>query len=85
MAPAPLAALPAPRTLPGAGAVLELLKPVTWFPPVWAFGCGVVSSGAPLPERYHRLYRLWFAFGFPDFAAVMAIFWLMISRPAITL
>ena len=25
--------------------VLELLKPITWFPPMWAFGCGVVSSG----------------------------------------
>jgi chlorophyll/bacteriochlorophyll a synthase len=25
--------------------VLELLKPVTWFPPMWAFACGVVSSG----------------------------------------
>jgi chlorophyll synthase len=25
-------------------AVLELLKPVTWFPPMWAFGCGIVSS-----------------------------------------
>jgi chlorophyll/bacteriochlorophyll a synthase len=24
---------------------LELLKPVTWFPPMWAFACGVVASG----------------------------------------
>ena len=24
---------------------LELLKPITWFAPMWAFGCGVVSSG----------------------------------------
>jgi chlorophyll synthase len=31
--------------LPTPGAVLELLKPITWFPPMWAFGCGVVSSG----------------------------------------
>ncbi len=30
---------PAPRD------VLELLKPITWFPPIWAFMCGVVSSG----------------------------------------
>ena len=29
-------------------AVLELLKPVTWFPPCWAFLCGVVSAGVPL-------------------------------------
>lgn len=29
-----------------AGAALELLKPVTWFPPMWAFACGAVSAGA---------------------------------------
>ena len=28
-----------------AAAVVELSKPVTWFPPMWAFMCGVVSSG----------------------------------------
>ncbi len=33
-------------------AYLELLKPITWFPPMWAFGCGVVSSGQALPERW---------------------------------
>lgn len=38
--------LPAPRD------VLELLKPVTWFPPMWAFFCGVMSSGAPLNDRW---------------------------------
>ncbi len=32
--------------------VLELLKPVTWFPPMWAFMCGVVSSGVPLADRW---------------------------------
>lgn len=26
-------------------ALLQLLKPITWFPPMWAFACGVVSSG----------------------------------------
>ena len=25
--------------------ILELNKPVTWFPPMWAFGCGVLASG----------------------------------------
>lgn len=38
--------IPAPRD------VLELLKPITWFPPIWAFMCGVVSSGAPISERW---------------------------------
>jgi chlorophyll synthase len=46
-------AVPAPTSeLPAPGAVLELLKPITWFPPVWAFGCGVVSSGAAPQGRW---------------------------------
>ena len=36
------------RTYPEPSAVLELLKPITWFPPMWAFACGVVSSGQPI-------------------------------------
>jgi uncharacterized membrane protein len=39
----------------------------------------------PLPQAYIRLYRIWFACGFPAFFAVLAIFWLMLARPAITL
>jgi len=30
---------------PAPSAVAELLKPITWFPPMWAFACGVVASG----------------------------------------
>lgn len=40
------------RRVPRPRDVLELLKPVTWFPPMWAFMCGVVSSGVPLSERW---------------------------------
>jgi chlorophyll/bacteriochlorophyll a synthase len=32
--------------------VLALLKPITWFPPMWAFMCGVVSSGISLWDRW---------------------------------
>lgn len=32
--------------------VLELTKPVTWFPPMWAFMCGVVSSGASIADNW---------------------------------
>ena len=45
-------------TLPVSGtrldprAVAELLHPITWFAPMWAFGCGVVSSGVPLGGRW---------------------------------
>jgi len=37
---------PAPAT------VLELLKPVTWFPPMWAFACGVVSAGVSVADHW---------------------------------
>ena len=45
------AAIPAPGKLQPL-AVLELLKPVTWFPPMWAFMCGVVSSGVALSGNW---------------------------------
>ena len=38
--------LPSGRLQPRA--VLTLIKPITWFPPVWAYLCGVVSSGVPV-------------------------------------
>jgi chlorophyll/bacteriochlorophyll a synthase len=37
---------PAPRD------VLELLKPITWFAPMWAYLCGLVSTGVPLSGRW---------------------------------
>ena len=40
------------KNLPAPSAVLELLKPITWFPPMWAFGCGVVSVGLPEASRW---------------------------------
>ena len=43
----------APRQVdrPSAAAVLELLKPITWFAPMWAFGCGLVSGNLTLPHQ----------------------------------
>ncbi len=42
---------------PSLRAVAELLKPITWFPPMWAFACGVVASGQGLSDRLGLL--LW--------------------------
>ena len=45
-------AAPARPAVPTLGATIELLKPITWFAPMWAFGCGVVSSNASVGDRW---------------------------------
>lgn len=38
--------------IPALRDVIELTKPVTWFPPMWAFMCGVVSSGVSIADNW---------------------------------
>lgn len=70
-----------------ASILLYLLTGAFWLPVVWMqsqmrnLARAATDAGTPLPELYHRLFRLWFAFGFPAFGAVLLIFWLMITRP----
>lgn len=67
---------------------LYVLTGACWLPVVWiqtrlhTLAREAAANGAPLPERYHRLYRAWFALGFPAFAAVIGIYWLMLTKPA---
>ena len=37
---------------PALSAVTELFKPITWFPPMWAFACGVVASGVSMQGKW---------------------------------
>lgn len=32
--------------------MLRLIKPITWFPPIWAYLCGSVSAGVPLSGNW---------------------------------
>jgi chlorophyll synthase len=41
--------------LPTVSAVVELYKPITWFAPMWAFGCGVVSAPVPVLDSLPAL------------------------------
>lgn len=71
--------------------VLYLFTGAVWLPVVWMqmrmrdLACTAAETGQPLPPEYRRLSRTWFAFGFPAFAAVLAIFWLMLAKPWIGL
>ncbi|HEX9931676.1 MAG TPA: DUF2269 domain-containing protein [Allosphingosinicella sp.] len=72
-----------------ASIALYLITGAFWLPVVWMqsqmrnLAMTAAEAGQPLPPRYHRLFRTWFAFGFPAFGAVLLIFWLMITRPQI--
>ncbi len=78
-----------PWTLPWlvAALVIYVLVGACWIPVVWLqmrmrdLARQAVESGRPLPPLYHRCYRWWFALGWPAFAGVLAIFWLMIFKP----
>jgi uncharacterized membrane protein len=43
------------------------------------------QGNTELPATYHALFRVWFACGIPAFSAVLIIFWLMLSKPKISL
>ena len=41
------------RRFPEPAAALRLIKPITWFPPMWAYVCGVISSGVSPIGQWH--------------------------------
>ena len=38
--------------IPALRDVVQLIRPITWFPPMWAFMCGAVSSGVGMDGRW---------------------------------
>jgi len=71
--------------------LLYVVTGLFWLPVVWIqirirnLARQAASENAPLPAEEKRLFRIWFACGFPAFAAVLGILWLMVTRPAIGL
>ncbi len=67
--------------------ILYLVVGAFWLPVVWIqhqlrdMARTSVQHGTDLPARYFRLYKIWFACGFPAFFAVLTILWLMVNRP----
>jgi uncharacterized membrane protein len=70
-----------------ASLTLYVVTGLFWLPVVWMqwrmrnLARVAAAKSAPLPPEYHRLFRWWFAFGFPAFFAVIGIVWLMIAKP----
>lgn len=69
--------------------LLYLFVGAFWLPVVWMqirmrdLARDAVAGKTPISPEYDVLFRRWFIFGFPAFGAVLAIFWLMIAKPAI--
>ena len=40
-----------------------------------------LKTGAVLPERYHRLFKIWFILGWPTFVGRVMVFFLMVAKP----
>lgn len=68
---------------------LYVLIGLCWLPVVWMqirmrdLADDAVLKGTTLPARYHRLMRIWFWLGWPAFAGVIAIYWLMLAKPTL--
>lgn len=65
---------------------LFLLAGAYWLPVVWLqvrlkhMLATAVANGTPLPAAYDRLFRLWFALGWPAFLGLVVIFYLMVTK-----
>ncbi len=70
-----------------AALALYVVTGAFWLPVVWIqkrirdLAREAAAQGAPPPPEARRLFRIWVACGFPAFAAVLAIIWLMLARP----
>jgi uncharacterized membrane protein len=42
-----------------------------------------LTADHTMPPQVRRLYHIWFALGWPAFAALVAIYWLMVAKPAL--
>ncbi|OWK18492.1 membrane protein [Mesorhizobium amorphae CCBAU 01583] len=69
--------------------LLYVVTGLFWLPVVWIqirirnLARQAAIENRPLPAEEKRLFRIWFACCFPAFAAVLAILWLMVTRPEI--
>ena len=66
---------------------LYVLTGLFWLPVVWIqiklrdLAAAAAKDKVALSGAYDRLFRIWFLCGIPAFTAVLAIVWLMLSKP----
>ncbi|HEX4270685.1 MAG TPA: DUF2269 domain-containing protein [Rhizomicrobium sp.] len=72
-----------------AALVLYIIAGAFWLPVMWMqirmrdLALAAAAANQMLPVEYYRLFRVWFLFGIPGFASVLAILYLMIAKPVL--
>lgn len=67
---------------------LYALAVACWLPVVWLqmrlrdLSKEAARGNGPLPALYWRYFKIWIVLGIPAFFAFLAVFWLMVAKPA---
>ncbi len=67
--------------------VIYIAAGVCWLPVVWiqiqlkSMLVTASNNNSALPEKYTRLFRLWFLLGWPAFIGLVFVFFLMVVKP----
>jgi uncharacterized membrane protein len=68
--------------------ILYLVAGACWLPVVWMqvrmrdMAVEAARANQPMPERYWTWLRYWMLLGIPSFGALVAVFYLMVAKPA---
>ena len=66
---------------------IHIIAGACWLPVVWIqiqlkkMIAESLKTDADLPERYHRLCKIWFILGWPAFVGLVIVFFLMVAKP----
>jgi uncharacterized membrane protein len=66
---------------------IYLIAGLCWLPVVWiqiqlkTILIECVKTGEELPERYYKLFKIWFLLGWPAFIGLVVVFFLMVMKP----
>ena len=83
-----LAGFPLSSTWLAASIALYFVAGACWLPVVWMqvrmrdMARAAVEQGTALPPRYFRFFRTWVLLGIPAFLSLVAVFYLMVAKPA---
>lgn len=68
--------------------IIYFVAGLCWIPVVWIqiqlrnMVALSASNGTELPDRYHKLFKIWFLLGWPAFIGLVVVFYLMVAKPA---